>query len=125
MSKARLEHVNISVSDAQRTATFLEKLTGWHRRWEGAAANGGYTIHLGDETAYLAIYTNSSVQGAFAKGAPMNHIGIAVKDLDAAEAAVQAEGLTTFNHGEYKPGPRNFYFIDADGVEFEVVCYQS
>lgn len=55
MSKARLEHVNISVSDAQRTATFLEKLTGWHRRWEGAAANGGYTIHLGDEIAYLAI----------------------------------------------------------------------
>ncbi len=66
MSKARLEHVNISVSDGQRTAAFLEKLTGWHRRWEGSATNGGHTIHLGDEMAYLAIHENSCVKGAFA-----------------------------------------------------------
>jgi len=124
MSTARLEHVNISVVNAERTATFLEKLTGWQRRWEGAAANGGYTIHLGNEEAYLAIHTNQSVRGTFPKGAPMNHIGIAVRDLDAAQAKVQAEGLKPFNHGEYEPGPRSFYFIDADGIEFEVVSYE-
>jgi catechol 2,3-dioxygenase-like lactoylglutathione lyase family enzyme len=124
MPTARLEHVNISVANAERTANFLEKLTGWHRRWEGPAANGGFTIHLGDETAYLAIYTNHSVHGAFSKGAPLNHIGIAVKNLNAAEAAVQAEGLTPFNRTEYKPGPRSFYFKDADGIEFEVVSYE-
>ena len=29
MAKGRLEHVNISVSDVDRTARFLEALTGW------------------------------------------------------------------------------------------------
>lgn len=124
MSIARLEHVNISVSDAERTARFLERLTGWRRRWEGPAANGGHAIHLGDEAGYLAIYSNPSVRGGFAKGAPMNHIGIAVDDLDAAEAVVVAEGLTPFAHGRYEPGPRSFYFLDHDGIEFEVVRYE-
>ena len=44
--QAYLEHVNISVSDPHRTAAMLEKLTGWTRRWEGPAMNGGRTIHL-------------------------------------------------------------------------------
>lgn len=123
MATATLEHVNISVSDAQRTARFLERLTGWHRRWEGPAMNGGHTIHLGDENAYLAIYTNPEVTGGFAKGAPMNHIGIAVDDLHAAEVLVVAEGFEPFNHGAYDPGPDSFYFLDADGIEFEVVRY--
>ena len=125
MAKGRLEHVNISVSDADRTARFLEGLTGWHRRWEGPAMNGGYTIHLGDDEAYLVIYSNPQVTGGFAKGAPMNHIGIAVDDLDAAEALVVAEGFEPFNHGAYDPGPQSFYFFDRDGIEFEVVQYQQ
>lgn len=124
MSTASLEHVNISVTDANRTATLLEKLTGWHRRWEGASMNGGHTIHLGNQIAYLAIYSNPSVSGDFTKGMPMNHIGIAVDDLEAAEAAVMAEGLIPFSHSKYEPGPRSFYFFDYDGIEFEVVSYE-
>ena len=54
----------------------------------------------------------------------MNHIGIAVDDLDAAEAVVIEHGLETFNHGKYEPGPRSFYFFDWDGIEFEVVRYE-
>ena len=123
MAKGRLEHVNISVSDADRTARFLQGLTGWHRRWEGSTMNGGHTVHLGDDDAYLAIYSNRQVTGGFAKGAPMNHIGIAVEDLDAAEALVMAEGFEPFSHGQYDPGPRSFYFFDRDGIEFEVVQY--
>lgn len=53
----------------------------------------------------------------------MNHIGIAVPDLDAAEALVVAEGLKPFSHSDYDPGPRSFYFFDADGIEFEIVSY--
>ena len=32
-------------------------------------------------------------------------------------------GLETFNHGDYEPG-RRFYFFDWDGIEFEVVSYE-
>lgn len=123
MSIARLEHVNISVTDAERTAALLARLTRWHRRWEGPAMNGGRAIHLGDDHAYVAIYANPQVTGGFDKGVPMNHIGIAVDDLAAAEDVVIAEGLTPFSHSTYDPGPRSFYFFDWDGIEFEIVSY--
>jgi predicted enzyme related to lactoylglutathione lyase len=46
-----------------------------------------------------------------------------VDDLDAVERRVVAAGLRPFNHGDYEPG-RRFYFLDADGIEFEIVSYQ-
>lgn len=124
MPVGRLEHVNISVTDTDRIADLIARLTGWHRRWEGPAMAGGRTIHLGDADAYLAIYSNPNVPGSFAKGAPLNHIGIAVDDIDAAEAVVAKAGLIPFSHGRYDPGPRTFYFIDWDGIEFEIVAYE-
>ena len=123
MTTARLEHVNISVTDGERTAHLLEKLTGWHRRWEGPSLDNGRSIHLGDETAYVAIHTSPRVKGGFGKSVPMNHIGIAVDDLANAEATVTQAGLAPFNHGTYDPGPRSFYFFDWDGIEWEVVSY--
>ena len=59
----------------------------------------------------------------FAKGRPLNHIGVEVDDLDAVEARVIAAGLLPFNHGDYDPG-RRFYFLDPDGIEYEVVSYR-
>ena len=44
-------------------------------------------------------------------------------DLAAAERVVLDHGLETFNHGDYPPG-RRFYFFDWDGIEFEVVSYE-
>ncbi len=59
---------------------------------------------------------------AFAKGRPLNHIGVVVDELDATEARVIAAGLRPFGHADYEPG-RRFYFLDPDGIEFEVVSY--
>lgn len=123
MLTGSLEHVNVSVSDPRRTADLLGRLAGWRRRWEGPAMNGGYTIHCGSDRAYVALYTNEQVAGAFAKGAPMNHIAIAVDDLAAAEAVVTAAGLEPFSHSHYQPGPRSFYFFDWDRIEWEIVSY--
>ena len=120
---ARLEHVNISVTDANRTADLIARLTGWQRRWEGPSLDSGRSIHLGDEHAYVAIHTSPRVAGNFAKSVPLNHVGIAVSDLDAADRIVTEAGLATFNHGQYDPGPRSFYFLDWDGIEWEIVSY--
>mgnify|MGYP000047019600 CR=1 FL=1 len=124
MVTATLEHVNISVTDGERTARLIEKLTGWHRRWEGPSLDNGRSIHLGDEAAYVAIHTSPRVKGGFKKSVPMNHIGIAVDDLGGAETIVAEAGLAPFNHGQYDPGPRSFYFFDWDGIEWEVVSYE-
>ena len=123
---ARIEHVNLTVGDPQRTAAMLEALFGWQVRWEGPTSGGGRTIHVGSGDSYLALCTGSGAAvGAdnFVKGRPLNHVGVEVDDLDAVEARVLAAGLTPFSHGDYEPG-RRFYFLDADGVEFEVVSYE-
>ncbi|RVQ69540.1 VOC family protein [Croceicoccus ponticola] len=120
---ARIEHVNISTSDAPRMAQLLERLCGWQRRWEGPSLNGGHTIHFGTKDQYIALYTpKDGIAAGFDKGLPLNHIGIEVDDIAMAEATIVAAGLEPFNHGDYAPG-RRFYFFDWDGIEWEVVSY--
>ena len=123
MPKGQLEHANLTVTDPERSAKLFEKLLGWHERWRGPSALGGRSIHVGNETTYLAIYTNDEARGGYRKGVPLNHIGVLVDDLDAAEAIVIEHGLEPFSHGDYEPG-RRFYFFDWDGIEFEVVSYE-
>lgn len=122
MTIGRLEHANLTVSQPERSARLLEDLLGWHERWRGAAMNGGETIHVGGEVDYIALYTDHRQRDRHRKGAPLNHVGLLVDDLDAAETVVVAAGLEPFNHDDYAPG-RRFYFYDWDGIEFEVVSY--
>ncbi|MEL7025994.1 MAG: VOC family protein [Pseudomonadota bacterium] len=124
--EATLEHVNLTVPDADRTADMLSDLFGWHVRWAGPSLGGGRSVHVGTDAHYVAVYTPPNTT----KPKPesynitngLNHIGVVVADLDATEARVKARGLVPTNHGDYKPG-RRFYFTDHDGVEFEVVSY--
>ena len=125
MAFARLEHVNVTVSDPERAAALMTELFGWKVRWRGPARSGGRTVHVGTDTNYLAFYaaaTGGYPEG-FARAGAFNHIAVEVDDLDAVERRVTAAGLTPFNHGDYEPG-RRFYFLDADGIEFEIVSYQ-
>lgn len=123
---AKLEHVNITVSDPARTASMLCAIFDWRVRWNGLAKDGGTTFHVGDDHAYVAVYApppgvklgpaDSALHGG------LNHVGVLVDDLDATAMRVRDAGLKTFSHMEYEPG-RRFYFLDHDGVEFEVVSY--
>lgn len=127
MAQPFIEHVNLTVSDPDRTAGILSAIFGWHERWRGPARDGGRTIHLGSDAAYIALYTGPD--GAHAdirwpKGEPLNHVGIQVDDLDTIEMRVKAVGLTPFNHDDYEPG-RRFYFFDPDGIEYEVISYSE
>lgn len=122
MTQARLEHVNLTVSDIDRSASLFESLCGWHLRWRGASRSGGETIHLGSGDAYLALHNDRRDHAGEEPGWPLNHVGLVVPDLAAAEDVVTAHGLVPFNHGDYEPG-RRFYFLDWDGIEFEVVSY--
>ena len=120
----RIEHVNLTVSDADRAAALMQDIFGWRVRWAGPARDNGRVVHIGTDDHYLALYTPPA-EGphCYPKGEPLNHVGIEVEDLDAIESKVVAAGLTPFSHGDYEPG-RRFYFLDLDGVEYEVVSYQ-
>lgn len=127
---ATLEHVNVTVSDPRATAKMLMDLFDWHIRWEGVAMGGaGYTVHVGTDTAYVAVYSGSSPDQSVPKEdasyqtrGGLNHIGVVVDDIAAIEAKVKAMGLTPHSHADYAPGKR-FYFHDPDGIEIEVVSY--
>ena len=75
-----LEHVNITVPDPKASAAKLAQIFGWKIRWQGAAINDGFSVHIGDDESYLALYrpgrplepmgeTYSYVGG-------INHVGI-------------------------------------------------
>lgn len=120
---ARIEHVNITTSDGPRMTALLKDLFGWSVRWEGPSLNGGHSIHVGGTNDYIALYTpRGGTASGFDKGLPLNHVGVEVEDLDKVECGVIAAGLKPFNHGDYEPG-RRFYFFDWDGTEWEVISY--
>ena len=122
----RLEHVNITVTDPEKTARMLCDLFDWKIRWHGDAINGGITYHVGTDEDYLAVYSSGRQEEY--KGEPydllggLNHVGVVVEDIDAMEQRVIAAGFEPHNHADYEPGKR-FYFHDGDGIEFEVVSY--
>jgi len=124
----RIEHVNITVSDADRTVAMLVDLFDWTVRWKGEGKEQGTSIHVGGPDVgddYLVIYTAPSAPAERPDGQTvgyLNHIGVLVEDIDEIERRVIAAGLTPTNHDDYEPG-RRFYFDDADGIEYEVVSY--
>ena len=126
MPALRLEHVNVSVTDPERAARLMQDIFGWRIRWQGPARDGGRVIHVGTDDHYIALWTGPELAGhvgEFDKGRPLNHIGVEVDDLDLTEQKILAAGLQTMFHADYDPG-RRFYFLDPDGIEYEVVSYR-
>ena len=130
LNMSRLEHINITVSNPKSTARMLEQLFGWRIRWEGEGmAGAGYTVHVGGDDSYVAVYSGKDPKqtvpksdASYATRGAMNHIGVVVDNLDKIEEKVRAMGYEAHSHADYEPG-RRFYFHDDDGVEFEVVSY--
>ena len=127
MSEAFLEHANITVKDPDKTAQLLVQLFGWNIRWSGEAIHGGYSVHVGGERSYLALYALKSDQrhpvDSYRHLQGLNHLGIVVDDLEGAEQLILAAGFETTSHASYEPG-RRFYFKDEDGLDFEVISYR-
>jgi len=120
-----LEHANVTVSNPEESAELLTRLFGWHVRWQGRSGLGGRTVHVGTDDAYLALYTTERDTGQVSdtdQVGSLKHLGIVVPDLDEVEKRVRAEGIEPYNFGDYEPGKR-FYFLDPDGIEFEIVSY--
>lgn len=126
MTAAKLEHVNITVTDSQEVAELMSRLFDWHVRWQGPGIDGGHTVHVGTDRDYLAMYSvpapvESGISSYAQKGG-LNHVGVVVDDLAAIEKRVLDAGFRTHSHADYEPGQR-FYFTGPDGIEFEVVSY--
>jgi len=126
--KTSIEHINITVSDPLATAYLLVKLFDWRIRWKGDAINGGFSVHVGGDSSYLALYTPvvsvEQTNNTYSSLLGLNHLGVVVDNLEVAESRVITAGFETYSHGDYEPGKR-FYFNAPDNLEIEVVSYQS
>lgn len=124
--QSTLEHTNFTVNDTAATAAVLADIFDWKIRWQGTAKDQGYTVHLGTDDSYLALYSHPEkhlTESSHKTINHLNHLGIVVSDLEAVEAKVKAAGLVPHSHADYTPGKR-FYFNLDDGLEIEVICYQ-
>ena len=127
MGQAILEHVNITVSDPKAFADILSTLFDWQVRWKGDAKDGGITYHVGGADSYIAVYAKGGddvLGDSYNTPGAMNHIGVVVSDIKDTEARVRAAGFAPHSHADYEPGQR-FYFDAPDGIEIEVVSYQT
>lgn len=123
---AHLEHVNVTVADPDATAAILCRLFDWKVRWSGPGMTTGRTVHVGDNTSYVALFSYGSPdqprQESYRTCGGLNHIAVVVEDLDATEARVKAAGFQPGEVQNYEPG-RRFYFVEGNGIEIEVVEY--
>ena len=124
--KIQLEHVNITVSDPEKTAAWMYEVFDWPVRWQGPALGSGRSLHVGSEAGYIALYCSNEATDAAPDSyrclSGLNHIGVVVDDLDLVEAQVRKAEFTSYSHADYAPG-RRFYFKDHDEIEYEVVQY--
>ncbi|MBT8154893.1 VOC family protein [Epibacterium ulvae] len=123
---AILEHANVTVTTPAATAAWMEKVFGWHIRWQGDSIDGGHSMHVGSDTSYVALYTPNSelneAPSSYVTRGGLNHLAVIVEDYEATERAVVSAGFKPGEHYDYEPG-RRFYFHDDNGIEFEVVTY--
>jgi len=64
MQEAHLEHANLTASNPDAMAAILCDIFDWQIRWSGEAMDNGYTVHVGGDNSYIAIYTNDRVRAA-------------------------------------------------------------
>lgn len=125
----RLEHVNLTVSDVDRSVRFYCTLLEMKVRWTGLTSAGRPAAHIGDDRTYLSLFQSAAASGV--NRAPedyesvgLNHFGYVVDDLDEAKDRLKALGITPKSVQNYDPG-RRFYFYDPDGIEVELIEYET
>jgi len=119
-----LEHVNMTVSDLERSIDVYSRLLGLRVRWRGTTSSGTPAAHVGDDDWYLAFFeaTNRDRAEVDYETVGLNHVGFVVDDLEAAKGRLGSLGLEPHAEQEYDPGKR-LYFFDPDGIEVELVEY--
>jgi catechol 2,3-dioxygenase-like lactoylglutathione lyase family enzyme len=125
----RLEHANITVENIDVSYQFYNAVFGFEKRWEGTATGEVGPIralHVGNEHTYLALF-EAERKGRIPADygiAGVNHIGFEVENLETYRQRLEKLGVEVHLEADYEPG-RRIYFCDRDGIEIELVEYQS
>ncbi len=122
----RLEHVNLTVSDLDRSIDFYCRLLGLRVRWRGTLNSGLTGAHVGDDDMFIALFQSSEPGrvGSDYEDVGLNHFGFVVDDLDDYKGRLIEMGFPPHSEQDYDPG-RRLYVRDPDGIEIELVEYDA
>src|SRR5215831_11605596 len=101
-----LEHVNLTVSDLDRSVAFYSDLLDLHVRWKGPIGGDLLGAHVGDDRCYLALFQaahEGPVEQDYSRPG-LNHFGFVVDDLDDARRRLDRLGVHVHFAPEYEPG---------------------
>jgi len=123
----RFEHVNLTVSNLQGSMKFYRHVFGWELRWKGTTRDGQPAAHIGNRDFYLALFearNKTPIVPADYDAVGINHFAFLVDDIDRVASRLASFDTHLKSDETYDPG-RHAYFFDLDGMEIELVQYDS
>ena len=126
-----LEHINLVVSDLDKTLAFYQAaFPHWTVRGGGSGEWYGKPrkwVHFGDDYQYIALSDHGEGENrnneAFSVG--MAHFAYVVNDVDGVTKRLLEAGFDIAHDGSPDPYRKNIYFMDPAGFEVEFVEYLS
>jgi catechol 2,3-dioxygenase-like lactoylglutathione lyase family enzyme len=128
---ARIEHVNTTVDDLDRTLRFLAAAApDWRVRGGGTMDWYGKPIrwvHVGTDDQYLALQSGGEGRGPDWRTheAGVKHVGIVVPSVQAVVERLAAAGFAVDHWGGDTPHRRSVYVMDGAHLQFEFVEYDT
>lgn len=127
----RLEHINLVVSDIQKTLAFYQAaFPHWSVRSKGVSDWYGVKrswLHFGDDYNFLTFNDNGIDQNRDLKGHQLGlaHFAFETANIAAVIERLEQAGFAIAKAGAKERFRKNIYFIDPDGFEVEFVEYSS
>ncbi|MGA7980095.1 MAG: VOC family protein [Chromatiaceae bacterium] len=124
----RIEHASITVRDMRATVGFITTALPEFKIRGQDISNPCAWLHVGTEETYIALTRAPSTdpRGRVAyHDLGVNHVGIVVDDVGEVVARLEAAGFQQSSEPEVSKWRRRFYFLDADGLQWEFIQYLS
>ncbi len=123
----RIEHINITVANIDKSCDYYYQLFGFEKSWEGTAfAEKGNVraCHVKKGDIYLSFF-EAEEMGSYQSNYGINginHFALEVESLLPYREKLKHLNIKIHIDENYEPGKR-IYFFDLNGVEIELVEY--
>lgn len=127
----RLEHINIVVSDIERSLVFYKAaFPHWKVRAKGEADWFGIKrnwVHFGDDFNFITLNDNGTGENRLRETNQLGlaHFAYVTNNVEAVVKRLVDAGFEVSIKGGENPHRANYYFNDPDGFEVEFVQYFS
>lgn len=126
-----LEHINLVVTDIEKTLTFYQAAFphwtvrgGGENKWHGKSRNW---LHFGDDYQYIAFNDNGIGENRDLSGHQIGlaHFAFVTNDIENIIGRLAQAGFKVDKEGAEDTYRSNVYFVDPSGYEVEFVQYHS